>query len=53
MAPAHSKDFWDAVLDQLRKRRSVKLAAALLGVLYALVCLEALEARLKKFEEDL
>ena len=31
----YSKDYWDLVLGQLRKRKSVRLAAALLALLYA------------------
>ena len=34
-APAYSKDYWDLVLDQLRRRPSVWISLALLALLYA------------------
>lgn len=34
-SPAYSKDYWDLVLDQLRRRPSVKLATAFLVLIYA------------------
>ncbi|HZM00142.1 MAG TPA: hypothetical protein VFD43_07825, partial [Planctomycetota bacterium] len=32
---AYSKDYWDLVLDQLRRRPSVRISLALLALLYA------------------
>lgn len=34
-APAYSKDYWDLVLDQLRRRPSVRISLVLLALLYA------------------